>query len=197
MEYAAPIIGLAVVAFLVWAAVASSKRRREQQDELVAEARAFLADVQQNHALPIVDTHLILKPGEVAFYSASSTLSETRAVRHYQSGFTGFRVARGMYVGGSSGRATSTQEWSEIDAGCLTITSKRLVFDGGGQDRTVPLSKIVSVQSNPTGIELSVDGRQKAMVFSSANPIILAAIIRICCQASDPRDLSQTNLNIV
>lgn len=45
-------------------------------------------------------------------------------------------------------------------------------------------------------LEVSVEGRQKSMVFEAANPLILATIIRICCQADDPLDLSQTTLNV-
>jgi hypothetical protein len=155
-----------------------------------------MAGVEQSRALPIVTTNIILKSGESAFYSAPSALYETRAVRHYQSGHTGFRVARGIYIGSTSGRSVSNQEWSKIDTGRLTVTSKRLIFDGGSADRSVPLGKIVSVESSLTGIEVSVEGRQKSMVFEAANPLILATIIRICCQADNPLDLSQTTLDV-
>jgi hypothetical protein len=196
MEYAIPIVIVAVIAVCIWVAVANAKRQRERRAQMFAEARAFMASVEQSRALPVVGTNVMLKSGEVAFYSAPSALYETRAVRHYQAGHTGFRVAKGVYIGGTSGRSTSTQEWSKIDTGYLTVTNKRLIFDGGAQDRTVQLSKIVSAESSSTGIEVSVEGRQKSMVFESGNPLILAAIIRICCQTEDPRDLSQTTLNV-
>jgi hypothetical protein len=44
-----------------------------------------------------------------------------------------------------------------------TITNKRLVFVGGSEDRTIPLNKVVFVNSNVTGIVLSVERRQKAI----------------------------------
>jgi len=193
---------LLVITLVVATAVSDKRQRKrakqqnEQKEFVLAQARDFAAIVQQNRALPAVPTNLIFKSGEAAFYSTPSALYETRAVRHYQSGFTGFRVAKGVYIGGSSGRSTSTQEWARIDTGRLTITNQRLVFDGGQQDRTVPLSKIVSVDCSPTSIYVSVEGRQKTMVFDAANPMIAAAIIRICRQVDDPLNLSEHNINL-
>ncbi len=195
MEYAILIV-IVVVALIIWASAANAKHQREHRARSFAEARQFMASVEQSRALPTVATNIILKSGESAFYSAPSALYETRAVRHYQAGHTGFRVAKGVYIGGTSGRSVSNQEWNKIDTGRLTVTNKRLIFDGGSADRTVPLNKIVSVESNLTGIEVSVEGRQKSMVFEAANPLILAIIIRICCQADDPLNLSQTTLNV-
>jgi hypothetical protein len=137
-----------------------------------------------------------MKSGETAFYSAPSALYETIAVRHYQSGHTGFRVAKGVYLGGSSGRSISSQEWSKIDSGTLTVTSKRLIFDGGTADRNAALTKILSAESRIDGVDVSVENRQKSMFFTAANPLVLATIIRICCQAPDPLDLSDTLLEI-
>jgi hypothetical protein len=139
---------------------------------------------------------MILKSDENAFYSASSALHETRAVRHYEAGHAGFRVAKGVYIGGTKGRSTSTQEWNKIDTGVLTVTNRRLVFDGVSEDRTVLLDKIVSVESDASSIQVSVDDRQKSMIFEASNPLILAAIIRICCQTVNPLDLSKTTLNL-
>ncbi len=143
-----------------------------------------------------VPARILLKPGETAFYSAPSILYETRAVRHYQSGSVGFRVAKGIYVGGSKGRSISSQEWSQIDAGTLTITNKRLIFDGGGADRTVALNKVLSAESRMDGVEVSAESRQKSMVFAAENPLILATVIHICCQIPDPLNLSETQLQI-
>jgi hypothetical protein len=191
------VIAIILIAIFVVVAVirAKQQREREQRALLFKQARDFAATVQQNRALPIVPTNIFLKPGESAFYSTPSALYETRAARHYQAGHSGFRVAKGVYVGGTSGRSTSTQQWAKLDTGLLTITNKRLVFDGGKEDRTVPLSKIVSVNCSLTGIEVSVEGRQKTMVFDAANPLIASTIVRLCCQVSDPSNLSGDNIN--
>lgn len=184
------------VTLLICLAVTKAQRQREQRAQMYAAARRFVAGVREDRALPRVAASLLLKPGESAFYFAPSGLYETRAVRHYQAAHTGLRLAKGLSIGRTSGRSTSTQEWSKIDTGSLTVTNKRLVFDGSGADRTVPLGKILSVQASLQAVEVSVEDRQKSMVFEAPNPLILAAIIRICCQTDDPSDLSQTDLNI-
>ena len=187
-------IFIGVIAAVV--AVIRAKRQREQRALLFKQARDFAATVQQNRALPIVPANSILKPGESAFYSTPSVLYETRAVRHYQAGHTGFRIAKGVYVGGTSGRSVSTQQWAKLDTGSLTITNKRLVFVGGKEDRVIPLGKVVSVNSILTGIVVSVEGRQKAIALEATNSLIATLIIRLCSQASDPLNLSGDNINI-
>ncbi|MGD0650576.1 MAG: hypothetical protein ABSA97_05475 [Verrucomicrobiia bacterium] len=195
MDYAIPIGILIIVATIILVAIGKIKRRREHRALLFASARQFVADVQQRKALFPVESNVLLKSGETAFYSSPSALYETRAVRHYQSGFTGFRVAKGVYVGGSRGRSVSSQEWSEIGNGWLTITNKRLIFDGGGASRNIALGKIVSIKSSLKGLEVSIEGRSKSVGFEAANGMITAAILNICCQAENPLDLSQTKLN--
>jgi hypothetical protein len=184
-----------VVAAIVVVAVVRAMQQRQRRALLFKQARDWAATVQQSHALPIVAADIILKPGEAAFYSTPSALYETRAVRHYQSGHTGFRVAKGVWVGGTSGRSVSTQEWTRLDAGSLIITNKRLVFNGQKEERTVPLSKIVAVHNSLADVQVAVEGRQKAMAFGVANPLIASLIIRLCCQVSDPLNLSGHNLN--
>jgi hypothetical protein len=143
-----------------------------------------------------VATNIILKPGETAFYSSPSAFYETRAVRQYQAGHSGFRVAKGVYIGGTSGRSLSTQQWAKLDIGTLTITNKRLVFDGGSQDRTIPLNKVVSVHTSPTQIIVSAEGRQKTMAFQVANSLIASSIVKLCGQVNDLLNLSGDKINI-
>jgi len=189
-------IGAAVVGIVVLVSAMKAVRRRKHRARLIAEAHQFLESARRDRALQPVPARILLKPGETAFYSAPSILYETRAVRHYQSGSVGFRVAKGIYVGGSKGRSISSQEWSQIDAGTLTITNKRLIFDGGGADRTVALNKVLSAESRMDGVEVSAESRQKSMVFAAENPLILATVIHICCQIPDPLNLSETQLQI-
>jgi len=125
-----------------------------------------------------------------------STLYETRAVRSYQAGHSGVRVAKGVYIGGTSGRSISTEQWAALDTRRLTITNQRLVFVGGKEDRTIPLKKIVSVNSSLTEILISVEGRQKTIALAVPNPLIARLIIGICSQVNDPSNLSGDKINI-
>lgn len=190
-------VGVVVLIGLAFGvSLSSARRKREHKAQLFAEARQFVENIQHCKSLPVAATHLILKSGEVAFYSAACALYETRAVRQFTSGSTGVRIAKGVYIGGTKGYSTSTQEWTQIDNGILTVTNKRLVFDGGKADRAIALAKVLSVNSGLSGVEVSVENRQKSMVFGVPNPLIAAAIIRICSQVDDPQDLSQTTLDI-
>jgi hypothetical protein len=185
---------LVVGGIIAAAVVIKNKQRRERRALLFQQARDWAATVQQNHALPTVATNIMLKPRERAVYSSPSTLYETRAVRNYQAVHSGFRVAKGVYIGGSSGRSISTQQWTALDRGRLTITNQRLVFDGGKEDRTIPLSKVVSVHNSLTEVVVSAQGRQKPMALAVPNPPIASAIIRLCCQVSDPLNLAGDNI---
>ena len=58
---------------------------------------------QEKKLIPI-DSDLILKRKEYAFYSESSIdFYESRSSRIYQSGHAGFRIAKGIYIGKTAG----------------------------------------------------------------------------------------------
>jgi hypothetical protein len=182
------------IAIVVLCAVISALKRQRQKQLIFAQAREFAATIQQTRSLPTVATDILLKPGESAFLFIASTLYETRSVRHYQATRTGFRVAKGVWVGGTSGRSVSNQEWAKVDTGSLTITNKRLVFHGQQADRTAALDKIVSVNSSVSQLHVSVEGRQKTMVFDAPNPLIAEAVVRVCSQFSNPLALPAGNI---
>ena len=178
MGYAiAAVIIIALIAACVWTAMAQAAKERERRALLVWEARQFMEDIKERRALLVVTTGINLKDGENAFYSEESELYETRAVRVDES--------------------VSRQRWTRIDAGTLTLTNKRLIFDGNSANRTMILSKVISAVPNVNGVEVSVENRQKSMVFDAESPLILASLIRICCQVKNPLDLSQVALNVI
>jgi hypothetical protein len=177
-------------------AVVNANTRKQKRALLVKQAQEFVDNVKQNLTLPVVPTDIMLKPGEKAFYSSPSALYETRAVREYHAAHTGVRVAKGVYVGGTSGRSLSTQQWARIDIGCLTITNKRLVFVGTKEERAFSLDKVISVDPNLTAIVVSVEGRQKAMAFEAGNSLIVMTIIRIASKVIDPSNVSGDKINI-
>ena len=115
----------------------------------------------------------ILKDGEHAILEESSTLFETRAVRVYGGGRT--RLGR-VYVGG--GASESHQRVREIDQGTLTLTTARLVFDGGLENRNVALSKVLSVSPWADAIEISTERRAKSQIYRVENPLIWCSAIR-------------------
>ena len=122
MGYAiAAIIIIALIAACIRAAKAQAAKEREHRAVLFWEARQFMDGVKERRALPVVTTGINLKDGENAFYSEQSALYETRAVRVCDE-----------YL--------RRQRWTRIDAGTLTLTNKRLIFDGNGANRTMIFS---------------------------------------------------------
>ena len=89
-------------------------------------------------------------------------LYETRAVRHSRGGSYGRKGYR-VY----SGTSTSSQQWTKLGRGTLTLAGDKCYFVGGGQQRTIDTKKIINVTyySNKAGIEVSVSNRQKSMKF--------------------------------
>lgn len=166
-------------------AVILQMRSKRRWKRICAEAETYLASLDDSTGFPTVPAGIMLQPNERPCYHAPSALYETRAVRHYQSGFAGFRVAPGIWVGGSRGRSVSSQEWMRIDVGTLIVTNQRIVFDGGREHRTLPLRRILSVNALHDSVDLALEGREKSMVFEAANPLILASIIRLSCQGYD------------
>jgi hypothetical protein len=144
----------------------------------MSQAKAYLNKASKTGILPSVRTRLIMKQGEAAVYNAPATLFETRSVREFQSGHIGFRVAKGVWIGGSKGRSISSQHWMKIDWGTLTVTNKRLVFEGRQESRNATLSKITSATYFDTGVEIHVENKQKALAFTAKNPPLLVGIIR-------------------
>ena len=173
------VIVLLVAILVTIVAVANANARKQKRALLVKQAQEFIEEVKQKLTLPVVPTDIVLKPDETAFYSSPSALHETRAVREYHAAHAGARVAKGVYVGGTSGRSLSTQQWAKLDTGRLTITNKRLVFVGKKEQRAFSLDKVISVDPNLTAVVVSVEGRQKAMAFEAANPLIVMTIVRI------------------
>jgi hypothetical protein len=187
--------GLALIALVVFLAVLANARSRAADkalnEKLTAELHAYGEAAKQANKLPTVSTNLFLKPGESAFYDCTSSLYETRAVRQFQAGHVGFRVAKGVWVGGSQGRSVSSQEWSKIDDGRLTITNTRIIFEGTKGSRNMPLNKIIDVQSFLDGVELAIENKQKNVIFTAPNPYIAEGIIR-CLNKLGPGPWSES-----
>jgi hypothetical protein len=144
---------------------------------LDAEAEEWIASMKERGLLT-VESSIILKADEVAYYEAPSALYETGAVLYSTGGGLGFRVAEGVYLGGGGARSLSEQEWTQLDAGMLTVTNTRLVFSGAKADRVVPLKKIVSANSaSLSQVKVTAEDHQTSMLFDAANPVILANIV--------------------
>lgn len=153
-----------------------SWRRRAQREKLFRvqklEATLFFDDIGKTGKWPSPQTNVILQKGEVALLDESSIFYESRAYR--VSGGAGTRIGR-VYVGG--GVSESQQRLKQIDTGRLTLTSKRLTFDGSIENRSLRLPDILSVQRWSDAIEVSTQRRAKSQVFHVENPMIWATMV--------------------
>lgn len=169
--------------------------RRRRWNRLLAEAQQFVARVQQSRALSPVATGLALGPGEHAFYCAPSVFYETGLVQLKPKQGSSAGAARA--VGGAWRRRPV---WRQMRTGAvrglLTVTNQRLVFEAPMQCRTVPLERMAHVASGLSRVELGLQGQRSRLVFTAANPVILAAIIRLCGQVDNPLDLADTTLRV-
>lgn len=190
------IVTVITISFKIW-----SKKRKNKENEtkkilISVEANEFLERIKEREGMIPVESNIIPKKGEQVFWEEKSSLYEIRSVRQYQSGSTGVRVFKGFYVGGSKGRSVSSYELTKLDDGVLSITNKRIIFNGQTIDRTITLDKVFSINRSLTEVEISVENRQKSMIFDVSNPFIFSMVFMICNQVEDPTDLSQINLNI-
>jgi hypothetical protein len=150
----------------------------------LAEGSEWLT-ASKEHGLRSINSSIILKADEAAFYEAPSALYETRAVR-YSAG-SGFRVG-----------SLSEQEWTQIDVGTLTVTNQRLVFNGAKADSVVPIKELLSANMKSLSkVEVTAEGLQKSMVFDAANPMILATIIGSVCEFAQQQERATADIRTI
>ena len=161
---------------------------------LIKDADVFLDDIIKSKRLKPISTHINLKNGEVAFLQTNSVLKEKRNVRYYQSGHAGLRVMKGFYIGKTSGKSESQEEFKSIDMGTLILTNKRIVFDGSSNSRNILLSKLIAVNSFRNSISVSSESRQKNMTFTVKNPLIWELTIKLLSFVKNPLKLTDTEI---
>jgi hypothetical protein len=180
------VIGVPIIILFLSSSNAKAKRNQIENEAKLDEAQKVVDWMEKNQQVPQTSTSMLLKKGERAVIEKPCSLHETRAVRHYQSGGAGMRVAKGVYIGGSKGSAQSIPEMQKIDTGTLILTNQRLFFDGSHQDRNIKIEKIAGINLFSDSIEVTSETRQKSMYFTVSNPILWSILIRMVHQADDP-----------
>jgi hypothetical protein len=146
------------------------------------EAKRFFANLAKQHKLPAVIIDIDLKPGEVGVFRESSTLVETR---NFPSGGAGACNGSIQSIGGAS----DSHDWSlgngadwelaqEFDAGTLVLTSRRLVFDGSHERRSIDLVDVTSAKAWLDAIEITTRRPQQRQIYTVQNPWIWATMIQ-------------------
>jgi len=142
--------------------------------EAIHHTKAYFADINTTHRIPEVSTDILLDPGEKAYlYDDHVSLLEMRAARKTETVGAGVRVLKGVYVGGASGTSRAYDELCEIGSGTLTLTNKRIIFNGASNPRNIPLQNIIAVNESSEIIEISLKNRIKSMYFTGVDNAIL------------------------
>ena len=164
VAFLALVFGAIVYIILGGSDRSSTEASKEHLAYLKRDAEEFVARARRG--LTPIATRLILKGDEHAVLEENSTLLESRAFRVWGGG--GTRIGR-FYVGG--GASESEQRLKQIDDGTLTLTTKRLIFDGSSENRNVQLSQVLSVSPWTDAIEVSTQ-RAKSQIYRVRNPFI-------------------------
>ena len=175
--------------FLWWSAASRKAAREEQRSRALGNleaARTFWREAERRGGLLPVESTLFLKNGAQAFFCEKVELMEPRAVRTGTGNRVGFRVARGVWVSTGTSTSESNDVWKRLDEGMLTITNRRIVFDGQMGTRNLDLAKLVSVSPRADGIEVAVENRQKSSGFTCANPLKPWIVANVCARVPDP-----------
>ncbi|MEP6670978.1 MAG: hypothetical protein ABJF10_17595 [Chthoniobacter sp.] len=161
---------------VVIAIVLENIARRWRWRRMRADCGKYLALAQESGDLPIVATNVLLPRGEIPFYCAASALFETRTVVHHRPGYI-WHATSHLYLS-FPGRSYGRDRMTKIDTGTLTVTNRRLIYDGTGNDRVIQIDEIIAVKCGRDAVEISVENRDRSMIFAAANPLILHGIIR-------------------
>jgi hypothetical protein len=157
---------------VVGVAFAWANARRSRLDRLRREAADVIARVSRR-PLRITPVRLILQPGEHALVEEDVALYETRPYTILYGG--GDSPSPDFAIGG--GWAETDEEVKRIDWGTLTLTTKRLVFDGRHEARSVDLADLLTATPTHRSLDISARQSSRKSTFSVRNPFLWAALI--------------------
>lgn len=175
-----PAAFVAVALCIVWFIMAGRTDRKEavaRFEQLKREANSLLAYFVERGKIPPKPVSIILRDGEEGLYQEPGTLYESHSYRVHVGGGTSIEGV--LVVGGVS---QSQQAIQEIDSGVLILTTHRLVFDGGAQNRTIELKHLLSARALADAVEISSSKLQKSQLYAVANPFLWAGLITLVAQ---------------
>ena len=114
----------------------------------------------------VVSAPIIPKKNEVIYLGLPNiSFYEPRryTIRNYGGG--GFRVAKGVYIGGGTSVPYKFEKIDRVDVGSFVVTNSRIVFVGQKRTLTIPYKKLVSLAPHNKGILIGKEGREKPLYF--------------------------------
>lgn len=196
-----PIIFLIIIIAAIYIWVKASKKKEAEKKSIIQrrieDVKKYFNQINQEKKIPAVETSLLLKKGEVPYLNDRVNLLEMGKYTISRRGGGAVRVAKGVYIGGTTGKSRSYDELRDKDTGELVLTNKRLIFDGGANTREISLDKILSVTNHFDAIEVASEGKVKSLIFTGmSNPILWKALIYYIRQIPESGELPNAALEI-
>lgn len=135
----------------------------------------------ENDSLPVMETNVYLQRGEICHFMGAGDWLESRTVtKRVNYGGLGYRVRimKGLYYqGGSMGlQRVTSEEIQTIDTGLVYVTNKRVLFNGGYKNMSLPLNRIISLVPYSDGLGVEKD-RGRTPIFRIGEDAEMMAII--------------------
>jgi len=140
----------------------------------------------ENGELPVYETEIFLKKGEVCHYVGFAKLYEnkTKTTRvKYRGPVFRLRITKSLYYRLANMRTDRETKdvMTLIDSGNLYVTNKRILFNGSKENKTIRYGQIVDLTPYIDGVKISKDSGG-APIFELSDPdgeVLTATIVRI------------------
>jgi len=122
-----------------------------------------------NGNLPVLNTDLLMKKGEVCHYEINTKLIEEKTKTSFVGGSQGFsiRIAKGVTyrTGGYKGERVEDVYREITDTGTLYITNKRILFIGANKNVSYTLKSISNYVKYSDGIQFQKENDTSPKLF--------------------------------
>lgn len=171
---------ISIMIFLQARRKSSPKNEMKQAEFPMTEDQLVMIE---NDQLPVVlNTPIMLRPGEVAHYITPAWLSETKRQAIGSTGGGGgvsFRVAKGIYL--HSGKSGSRRVYGDVTntfKGDLAISNQRVVFIQRDKGFEIKIPQITAIRAIQDGI--SLQSKSKTFYLLVPCPEYPMAVIQKC-----------------
>jgi hypothetical protein len=122
-----------------------------------------------------IQTPLITKHGEQAYFAVPASLSRRTRRTHYVGGSQGFSFPIGhtgirYRVGSFRGHPVQEEQLTRLDSGTLVVTNQRLAFVGSLKSVAMALAKVIHVEVYNNGLAVFHEGREDPDYFLCGRP---------------------------
>jgi hypothetical protein len=163
-------------------------RRIDAEREMGFDA-PYLVAYLKTYGPQDVQSPLILKRGERACWVAPATLERQQTRRQWVGGSQGFSFPIGhtgirYRVGSFRGHPVQWEQLTKLDSGTLVVTNQRLAFVGSLKSITVPLAKVIHVETYTDGLAVFHEGREDPDYFQCGRPQEFLLYLNWCLSQS-------------